>query len=351
MNGNKITVKTYLENALLPAKGLSDTVEQKNRIRRLLKHFFKERDAFAFVRPLEDERGLQNLETMDTSQLRPEFVSQVQQLRKIAFRKVRPKMLNGHNINGEMFLGLAEAYTQAINTGSVPSIEGAWTYVCKNECEKTMNNCVQLYETKMREALGDGPIDPEKIKELNREFKDEITFTFKDEALGQNTAEFEKELRTLMTEKHAEIKKSNNKKVAQNCDKFFEEKSHDFLDKLKNNEYTQFHQFKRDLEEANKEFGESGPKGEVAIVKLKEFTEKMMSEAADYINRNATMESKNNERRLTQQLDVSQIALAQKHAEQQEEREKWTERINEVESERHRLRAQESMYKTRHEEV
>ena len=205
-----------------------------------------------------------------------------------------------------MLLSLAEAYTQSINTGSVPSIEGAWTNVCKNECEKTMNSCIQQYETKMRELLAsDGPVDPEKIKELNREIKEEIAYTFKDEALGGNTLEFEKELRVKMAEKHNTIKKENNRQISQNCDKFFEDKYNSFLDKLKENEYTQFHQFKRDLEAASKEFEEKGHKGEVAIIKLKEFNEKMLSEAADYINRTATMESQNTARRLTQQLDVS----------------------------------------------
>ena len=64
----------------------------------------------------------------------------------------------------------------------------------------------------MRELLAsDGPVDPEKIKELNREIKEEIAYTFKDEALGGNTLEFEKELRVKMAEKHNTIKKENNR--------------------------------------------------------------------------------------------------------------------------------------------
>ena len=39
-DGNEINQKTYLENSLREVKGSSDAVEEKNRIRRLIKHFF-----------------------------------------------------------------------------------------------------------------------------------------------------------------------------------------------------------------------------------------------------------------------------------------------------------------------
>ena len=39
-------------------KGSSDNVETKNRIRRLIKHFFKDRDCFTMVRPVEEEKEL-----------------------------------------------------------------------------------------------------------------------------------------------------------------------------------------------------------------------------------------------------------------------------------------------------
>lgn len=50
-----------MENALKEQKGCSESVEQKNRIRRLLKHFFRERDCCTLIRPTERERDLQDL--------------------------------------------------------------------------------------------------------------------------------------------------------------------------------------------------------------------------------------------------------------------------------------------------
>jgi hypothetical protein len=52
-------------------------VETKNRIRRLIKHFFKDRDCSTLVRPVEEEKELQSLQNMSDDLLREEFVLQV----------------------------------------------------------------------------------------------------------------------------------------------------------------------------------------------------------------------------------------------------------------------------------
>lgn len=46
-------------------KGFSENIENKNRIRRLMSTFFKERDCHTLVRPLTNEDDLQNLSSME----------------------------------------------------------------------------------------------------------------------------------------------------------------------------------------------------------------------------------------------------------------------------------------------
>ena len=53
-----ITSKDYLEKALQNQKGFSEAIDKKNRIRRLLKSFFKERDCCTMIRPLTKEDQL-----------------------------------------------------------------------------------------------------------------------------------------------------------------------------------------------------------------------------------------------------------------------------------------------------
>lgn len=63
--------KEYLEHALEIQKGISDAVESKNKIRRMIKHFFKERDCYTLVTPVENEADLQQLNSLPDSALRP----------------------------------------------------------------------------------------------------------------------------------------------------------------------------------------------------------------------------------------------------------------------------------------
>ena len=121
-------------------------MEQKNRIRRMIKQFFKERDCSTMVRPVENERDLQRLQSLPDSEFRPEFKAQVTNLRNRIYKRTRPKMLNGKALTGEMLLELCLAYTEAINTGSVPNIQTAWSYVCQNECQRAINGCIKAYE-------------------------------------------------------------------------------------------------------------------------------------------------------------------------------------------------------------
>lgn len=57
-DGNEMTSKQYLENALKEQRGSSEYIDAKNRIRRVLRHFFQERDCCTLIRPVEKEKKL-----------------------------------------------------------------------------------------------------------------------------------------------------------------------------------------------------------------------------------------------------------------------------------------------------
>ena len=57
-SGKGMSAKDYLEGALELQKGVSDGVEKKNKIRRMFKHFFGDRDCLALVRPAETEEEI-----------------------------------------------------------------------------------------------------------------------------------------------------------------------------------------------------------------------------------------------------------------------------------------------------
>ena len=152
-NGNEITSSEYLENALSLSKGTSDVIERKNKVRRMIKHFFKERDWVTVVRPVEDEKQLQNLAKLQEIQLRDKFVEQIKAVKTRILKKVNPKKLNGKILNGPMLLELLKSYVDAINDGKVPCIENAWSYVLKHEWEQNMRKLILEYKCTMNNIL------------------------------------------------------------------------------------------------------------------------------------------------------------------------------------------------------
>ena len=80
INGNAITEKQYLEKALENVNGEDENeiIKEKNRVRKLIRTYFPERDCFTMVRPVENEKDLQNLEYLSDQELRNEFIEQAQ---------------------------------------------------------------------------------------------------------------------------------------------------------------------------------------------------------------------------------------------------------------------------------
>ena len=95
-------------------------------IRESIKSLFPDRDCFTLVRPVNDEDALARLDTLGSSQMRPEFREGLQRLTQLIFAKAQPKRLGAQILTGPMLAGLVEAYVGAINNGAVPTIATAW---------------------------------------------------------------------------------------------------------------------------------------------------------------------------------------------------------------------------------
>ena len=149
-DGENITPKEYLEKVLEGTKNIQD---QKNKIRKLIKTYFKDRDCFTMVRPLTDEDQLQNLENLPPEKLRPEFTEQIINLRKKIFSRIKIKKMNDTGLNGNMYLNLVKGLISALNSGSVPNIENTWLSMCKVESYKAFEEAEIFYENYLKENL------------------------------------------------------------------------------------------------------------------------------------------------------------------------------------------------------
>ena len=144
-NGNVITEKQYLENALRELSGLTNSIEEKNRVRNLIRAYFPERDCFCMVRPTEDEQDLQNLQNLPDNKFRKEFLEQSKIFRNKVMKKTKPKRLNGRVLTGSMLVEFVQNVLDAINAGAIPVIEDSWRYIMKNECIKNTKELVNKF--------------------------------------------------------------------------------------------------------------------------------------------------------------------------------------------------------------
>lgn len=143
--GEQISCKDYLEMALMAQKGTSDQIEGKNKIRTFLKAFFKERNCFTMTRPLVNEEKLRNLSQLGPEQLKPQFRNQILSLRKMVLHNSLVKKVNGQELSGEMLAMLIDQYLKTLNSSKIPNIQSAWTYLCKQRCDKLVEDCFQAY--------------------------------------------------------------------------------------------------------------------------------------------------------------------------------------------------------------
>ena len=158
--GNEITARQYLENALREEninnisnnsfnQGVIDELNKKNDIRKTLKLFFKERDCYTLVRPVNDEKKLKLIDQLPTEELRPEFLNQMNNLVKKVFESVRPKQIQGSYMNGKMYIKLIKMYLEAINSDSLPDVKTSWKIVVDEQMQNAYKKSMDYYTNEM----------------------------------------------------------------------------------------------------------------------------------------------------------------------------------------------------------
>ena len=182
-DGENITPKEYLEKVLEGTKNMADP---KNKIRKLIKAYFKDRDCFTMVRPLTNENQLQSLEDLPPEKLRAEFLEQIINLRKKVLGRIKVKTLNGKVLNSDMYINLVKNLISALNSGKVPNIESTWISMCKVESYKAFEDAEQMYENYLKENIENGE---ELLEDIHKEAKAQALEYFKSKALGDVAAE------------------------------------------------------------------------------------------------------------------------------------------------------------------
>jgi ABC-type phosphate transport system auxiliary subunit len=285
-DNEKISPKEYLENALQQQKGFSEGVENKNRIRRMIQSFFKERDCFTMIRPLLDEKNLQNLQNMEMDQMRPDFVEQVLNLRKRIMGKARVKTLNGKPLSGFMLASLLQSYVTSINEGAVPNIESAWYYICKTQCSNSLQAAFNEYEELMKESLQHSwPISEDYLSSIHKECKEQAVKSYKRTAVGEYKEHFQEELENKIAEKLNWIEGENKRDFEKMLSMALVSHYAKIEKKISNGDYKEFFDYEKDVRNLQLSFYDMEPSGPNKDQMISDFLLKKMPESVySFIN-------------------------------------------------------------------
>lgn len=118
---------------------INENLEKKNETRRLIKLFFKERDCRTVIRPVSDDKKLRIIDKLPEEELRPEFLKQMKDLIAFIFKGIKPKVVQGTHMNGEMFIGLVKNYIKALNNNCLPDVKSSLKIVVDSQVEQINN--------------------------------------------------------------------------------------------------------------------------------------------------------------------------------------------------------------------
>ena len=278
-NGNTITEKQYLDNALEDLAGNSDVIEEKNRVRSLIRNYFKEKDLFVMVRPVEEESDLQNLQNLPDEKLRKEFLEQAKFFRNKVMKKTKPKIFKKKNLNGYMLVELVQSILDAINTGSIPVIENSWKYVMQNECIKNGNEIIKKFIQDITEYRDKNKNKNDfftSVKKYSRKAAQNYINEFMKNNIvdEENKKEFCDNLQKKINIELNKFDKENEKIFEEKFTKELNILSNNFMSTISNNEkyiknYYQFFQdFENFKDEANKLTPDFPHKSEILFDKI-----------------------------------------------------------------------------------
>lgn len=206
-----------------------------------------------------------------------------------------------------MLLELCVAYTSAINTGSVPNIQNAWSYVCQNECQRIIDLCIRKFE-----ELIDEPFERAKqemdigiLKKSNKAIVEECVIKFRKDAMGgqdsQGTIqELEFKLRLKIGEKY-KIKKQDFVRYCQiKAKKYLDEQTQTIRRNIQQAIYESLDAVQDDLNQIKSDY--QGPKYPGYEILLAESMCELVAKASDYLSIGQSQNAQINIKRLTERV-------------------------------------------------
>eukprot|EP00301_Raphidiophrys_heterophryoidea_P001804 c10856_g1_i1.p1 GENE.c10856_g1_i1~~c10856_g1_i1.p1 ORF type:complete len:612 (+),score=164.68 c10856_g1_i1:24-1838(+) len=144
-SGNPIDSDQYLENALREKAGDNPNATAKNQIRTVFKEMFPNRACQTLVRPCVEEVDLQSLFSLNSPNIRPQFLEGINRIKSWLADRSRPKSVGKTVLSGRLFVELARQYVSAINDGAIPNIATALDNAISAEASVAYDAALKKY--------------------------------------------------------------------------------------------------------------------------------------------------------------------------------------------------------------
>ena len=169
--GSPITSNEYFDGCLRPVEETGEESKQKNVIRKTLREFFKERECFTFVRPVNQEKKLRNIQEVPFEDLRREFKDQINYFVERVYNTAKVKMIDGTAVNGKLLSSLLEVYVDSINRDAVPTISTAWERTIDAQMKEAYKKALDSYKINIKQVKTQIPVDETQLKTLESEVR------------------------------------------------------------------------------------------------------------------------------------------------------------------------------------
>ncbi len=193
-NNKELTPDEYLEDSLNEHNAVDP---EKKRLRVQLKKYFPTRHFFPLVRPANDEQDLNRMDTLSTSELRPKFVQQLNELREWIIHHVPVKTVDGRPMTGRMMAQYIRNLIKVYNSGQTPVIRDMSAMLSESACRSAKDKARVAWD-KLINGSQIYLMSPADIAQTLDRFTEEACDVYKETAFGPMEDEILIELKSVL---------------------------------------------------------------------------------------------------------------------------------------------------------
>lgn len=227
-----------------------------------------------------------------------------------------------------MLLELCMAYTEAINSGSVPNIQSAWNYVCQNEHQRLVDNCIARFDQQIRNPLQRAKEENNItiLKQAFKQMREDSALQFRKEAItggdiqGMDTIQLlEIKLRNSLSEKYKTVKQDFIMYCTNIAKKYLEREAQNIRRNIQNAKYENLFQVQDELKSLKENYIQD-PKAPIFPgyeIIIAEQTQEIISKASDYLNISHNQTNAIEVKRLQERVKIMDTEIRQNRREHQ----------------------------------